>query len=119
MANVLVLDDDRALLNLMVTVLQRAGHQVAGLLSASEAEDRLAHGAYDLAIIDLFLEGVRGEEIIKAMRGRHPTMKLIAISGAIGEGAGLGVDLALGKPFRPRALVEAVAGLLSPTVPDR
>jgi CheY-like chemotaxis protein len=115
MANILILDDNRALLDLMTVVLTRAGHHVVGVLDGASALERLAQERFEITIADLVMDGIGGGQVMQMIRPRYPSIKLIAISGAVAaeSAVALGADMALTKPFRPRALVEAVTELLA------
>jgi DNA-binding response OmpR family regulator len=78
----------------------------------------LDDGAYDAAIVDMYLPEVDGPEVISRIR-RHrrlSTMPIIAVSagGAPARTAALdaGADLFLDKPMRLRQIVESMVELV-------
>ena len=70
-------------------------------------------GRFDLAIVDIFLQGTNGAELIGQMRERVPNFPVVAISGMtaldfVSASPGLSDVVCLQKPFRPNQLVGAV-----------
>lgn len=122
MTRILIIDDDKAVRGAMQVLLQVEGFEVA---LASDGPSGLAAVQTvkpDLVIVDMFMPGMNGRDTIRALRARAPHLPIIAASGAMAappagsgesaEGADVGPDVRLYKPFRPRQLIEAVRGLL-------
>lgn len=68
MAKILIIDDEAANRLLVATLLQYAGHQV---LEASNGDDALQTARDhhpDLIILDLFLPGMHGTQLVKHLR---------------------------------------------------
>ena len=77
-------------------------------------------GGFDLAIVDLFMPGMDGLEVIKSIRQVNPALPMIAASGFMFGGAcptmpgfeamakEAGAIGTLYKPFRPRDVLCAV-----------
>jgi DNA-binding response OmpR family regulator len=116
--SILVVDDDRALRELVGTVLERAGYKVGAAASAGEAMEMILAGGYDLAVVDVQLPDVSGLELVGRLRARSPDLRVVIMTGdtapetlmkAFAERA----DRYLTKPFEPRALLETVARVLS------
>jgi DNA-binding NtrC family response regulator len=118
--NIVVVDDEPALLESMRCYLTRLGHAVVGLQDARSAWEYFAgdpSGEY-VIIIDLTLEGMSGEELIRKVIERKPDMAVIATSGYPPALHGLrelgAARLAtLEKPFTPRMLTQALESLLT------
>ena len=68
----LIVEDDRAILELVKIVLQRENFEVEGVRSAAAAIDLLASVAYDLLIIDLMLPEIGGEELLGFLEQTQP-----------------------------------------------
>jgi DNA-binding NtrC family response regulator len=67
----------------------------------------------DLAIVDVFLQGTSGLDVISIMRERVPDLPVVAISGMmtldfVSTSPGLCNVVCLQKPFRPNQLVHAI-----------
>ena len=79
----------------------------AGLKAFEEAE-------FDLAVVDIFLLGTNGYDVITSMRERKPALPIVAISGMtaldfIADAPELSNVVCLQKPFRPGELMTAIA----------
>src|SRR5437899_434333 len=108
MANILVVDDEPALLESMRTYLTRLGHSVTAFQNAESAERFTADlSAFSVIIVDMTLEGMPGEEFIHKVIERNPAVAVLATSGYPGSlhnfesppGARIAM---LEKPFTPR-----------------
>ena len=117
----MVVDDDPALLGFTTKYLSRLGYVVSPFRSAEEAWKRFEQPAahYALAVIDLSLSGIPGEQLSRMMLGANPDVRLIVTSGFPFDlqrllEAGPGRVAFLHKPFNPAMLVEAVKGLIGP-----
>ena len=51
--------------------------------------------AFDLIMVDMFMPGLDGAEIIKAIRSRNSTIPIIAMTGFAGRGLATGEDSVL------------------------
>jgi len=87
MANILVVDDEPALLESMRTYLTRLGHSVAAFQNAESAWERFiaAPSAYSAVIVDMTLEGMSGEQFIRKLLDRNPAVAILATSGYPGS----------------------------------
>jgi two-component system alkaline phosphatase synthesis response regulator PhoP len=120
MANILVVDDEPALLESMRSYLSRLGHVVAAFGSAASAWECFAAGpsAHAAVIVDMTLSGMSGEEFIEKVRGLNPGVRILAMSGYsvslrnLHEPQGARIAI-LEKPFTPRMLTEALDRLLA------
>lgn len=77
--NILVVEDDVDINRLLVTFLNKQGHQTESAFSGSEAKLLLSLRDYDLILLDLMLPGISGEELIKDIRS-HSYVPVIIIS---------------------------------------
>jgi DNA-binding response OmpR family regulator len=106
--------DDQPDIRTMVSIVLRvnhfdvveAGNAAAGLKEFEAAE-------FDLAIVDIFLQGTNGFEVIMKMRERIPDFPIVAISGMtmldfVNDTPEVSNVVCLQKPFRPADLVLAV-----------
>jgi CheY-like chemotaxis protein len=112
-AKILVVDDDRAMRELLVTTLQLEGAQV---VAAGSAEEALGHaGPFDLALIDMALEDLRGDELLAALRGAEMVVHTALVSGSEPGptlAPGGRPDAWIRKPFEIEHLLETVRDLL-------
>jgi two-component system, OmpR family, response regulator CpxR len=122
--DILVIDDDAILRDLVTDWLEAAGYRVRGESSCGAAARDLAPQAPALIVSDMFMPGPCGAEAIKQLKGQHPDVALIAVSGHFNSGQGIsaqaaldaGADRALAKPFKRAELLRAVAELVGAPV---
>lgn len=74
---VLVVDDDEAVLGLERSVLEREGMRVLTAESAPAALDVLARESVPLMVVDYFMPGMSGQELIERVRARDPIVQVI------------------------------------------
>jgi DNA-binding response OmpR family regulator len=108
----LIVDDDRFLLENLKRLLQREGYGVQTATSGEDALERIATEPCDLMILDLGLPGADGLSTCRRLRGKHtfPVIMLTARSDAMDKVIGLevGADDYLTKPFEPSELLARV-----------
>ena len=116
MTTVLVVDDERNLVELVQRYLEREGYSV---LSAADGETalRVARASHpDLVVLDVMLPGADGIEVCRQLRqfSNAYVLMLTARTEEIDKIIGLsaGADDYLTKPFSPRELVARVRALL-------
>jgi len=118
---ILVIDDDPLMRDLITDWLEGAGYHVLKATDCSAACTALErHPA--LVVSDMWMPGPCGAEAIRWMRGKHPGLQLIAVSGHFGSGQGTspqdavsaGAARALAKPLNRAELLGAVAELIGP-----
>jgi CheY-like chemotaxis protein len=125
-ANILVIDDDTAVLATVELVLKRQGHQVITTTDAYAGLGRLEQASFDLVIVDIFMPEMDGLETINQINLRRPALLIVVMSGyqfeaSIAErpdflhmATELGAYVSLKKPFRPADLLDAVGKCLVP-----
>jgi two-component system phosphate regulon response regulator PhoB len=116
---ILVVEDDRALAELLSYHLQRAGYAVEQTADGHDALARAREGKPDLVLLDWMIEGMAGIEVCRLLRGRAETAEMpIIMLTARGEeadrlrGLDTGADDYVTKPFSPKELVARVAAVL-------
>jgi two-component system, NtrC family, response regulator GlrR len=114
---ILVVDDDKNLLELAKTRLSASNHQVTVALGSEEALGAARAENFDLAIVDLRLADQDGMTLMETLHARYPGMPVIILTGhASVEGAveamKRGAYTYLTKPFDPRELVLQIARAL-------
>ena len=81
---VLAVDDDEAVLALLLNVLQDAGYEVSTAQDGAEALRMAQSQPLDLVLTDLVMPNRDGIEVIQTIRKQQPNLRIIAISGAFG-----------------------------------
>lgn len=102
MANILVVDDDKAILDLIENILSKSGHFVKKI---EDPEKTLSENFnfYNLIILDIMMPGIDGFQLCSQIRAQadSPILFLTAKTeeADIIKGLGLGADDYLTKPF--------------------
>jgi DNA-binding response OmpR family regulator len=116
---ILVVDDERNIVDLLRLYLEKEGY---GVVAAGDGEEALIlHARHDpdLVILDLMLPRRDGFEVCREIRhrGDTPILMLTARSDDVDSivGLELGADDYVTKPFNPRALVARVKAILRRT----
>jgi len=113
MPRVLVIDD-QADVRAMISIVLRIHHfEIVEAESAAAALKLFEEASFDLAIVDIFLQGACGSDLIATLRGRVPNLAVVAISGMtsldfLSETPELSDVVCLQKPFRPADLMRAI-----------
>lgn len=117
---VLVVDDDPALQKLVTTLLQRAGMESVGALTAATAIEVLKERPLpNVIILDMMLPDTSGIEFLKQMRSKEifdhvPVVILSALADPdqIREALNSGADRYLTKPYIVNNLISTVQDLI-------
>lgn len=103
MNNILVVDDERDIVNLIELYLTNEGYNVYKCYSGLEALEILKNNSIDLAIIDLMMPEMDGFELCKRIRDNYvfPLIMLTAKNEDTDKimGLNLGADDYITKPF--------------------
>ena len=107
--NILVIDDEVAVNNNIRKILAKKGYHVDQAVTKNEALDKIQSSPYKLVLLDLKIPGVRGLELLKAVRDRNSETKVIIITGYASietavESARMGAIDYLPKPFTPNEI---------------
>lgn len=117
--NVLVVEDEEAIREMLVMVLEQADLQVIAVASAEQAIQSLAESRIDLMVLDWMLPGISGVELAKRLK-RDPSYKELPIIllTARGEeedkirGLEIGADDYMTKPFSPKELIARIKAVM-------
>ena len=121
MANkrLLLVEDDRALADLVAFHFERAGYEVTRTGDGEEALILVDEVKPDVILLDWMIEGISGIEVCRRLRRRATTANVpIMMLTARGEesdrirGFETGADDYVTKPFSPRELVARVGAVL-------
>ncbi len=120
MNHILVIDDDRELVDLLKEYLVPEGFTVDAAFDHASGLSKALKGQDELVILDVMLPGGSGFELLKRMRAEAsttPVLLLTARGDAVDRIVGLqiGADDYLPKPFDPRELVARIHAILRRT----
>ena len=117
MADILIVEDDRAIVRGLEANLAYEGYDVRYVLRGDEAVASVARARPDLVILDVMLPGLSGFEVCRMIRRtdrRLPILLLTARGDDVDKvmGLDLGADDYLTKPFSLTELLARVRALL-------
>ena len=122
MPRILLLDDQSDVRAVVALALRVKGFEVAGFATAAAGLAAFEESSFDLAIVDIFLGGTNGADVIRALRERAPNLPIVAISGVtaldfLSASPELANVVCLQKPFRPTELLRAIQAATDAPVP--
>jgi two-component system response regulator AtoC len=81
-ARILFVDDDDAFRDALSDALRQSGFDVSEARSAEEALRQADDdGSYDVALVDLRLPGISGEQLVREIHQRAPSVEVIVLTG--------------------------------------
>ena len=116
---ILVVEDEKALLKLYKRMLEADGHEVTAVKTGQEALDLTKGEAFDLMFLDIMLPDIRGDKIVEEIRGRGDETTVILITGfpelqSSIDALDLGIYEILLKPIKIDELLRVAHEALSP-----
>jgi DNA-binding NtrC family response regulator len=122
---VLAVDDSEEIVATVAQALRGAGYAVTSALSGGEALRLLGEQYFDLIVTDLIMPETDGIDLIKEMKSRYPSARILVMTGGgsylpiddcVKIVRKLGAHTVLLKPFTVTQLVEAVKSTLDAPV---
>jgi CheY-like chemotaxis protein len=120
MARILVVEDSPESLELMVYLLEVAGHSVVRAATLARALAELRHTPLDAVVCDINLSGASGLDLLRSVRSEpgFADMAILAVTAAAGRdlpqrARALGFDAFFRKPIDPRSFARDVERVLS------
>jgi two-component system phosphate regulon response regulator PhoB len=121
---VLVIDDEKDLIELVRYNLEKAGFEVIGARDGKAGIEIATQHGPDVIVLDVMMPGMDGLEVAKRLRAQDRTSRtpLIMLTAKAEEadrvvGLEIGADDYVTKPFSPRELVARVKAVLRRTAP--
>jgi two-component system alkaline phosphatase synthesis response regulator PhoP len=116
---ILVIDDEKDLIELVRYNLEKEGYRVIGALDGESGVSQAVSEKPDLVIIDLMLPGIDGLEVCRQLRQKPQTssIPILMLTAKTTEsdrvvGLEMGADDYMTKPFSPRELTARVKAIL-------
>jgi two-component system phosphate regulon response regulator PhoB len=115
----LLVEDDRALADLLMWHFEREGYDIVRTADGDEALILAEERTPDLVVLDWMIEGVSGIEVCRRLRRRastaHVPIIMLTARGEVSDrirGLETGADDYVTKPFSPRELLARVGAVL-------
>jgi CheY-like chemotaxis protein len=120
MGSVLVIEDEKGILELIEDALTRFGYQVETAHDGNEGVRKYDRGGFDVVVTDYLMPELDGLGVVRHIRNSvRPWTPIVGMSGTPWLLQQAGFDLILTKPFPLRHLVEAVQQLCGGFVPPK
>jgi DNA-binding response OmpR family regulator len=115
-AEILVIDDDRSLVDVLTMSLQDAGFAVRSAFNGRLGWDAFLHKKPDLVVLDLLMPELDGLQVCKLIRKQHAT-PIVMLTSRDEEmdkvlGLEMGADDYVTKPFSTRELIARIRAAL-------
>jgi DNA-binding response OmpR family regulator len=112
---VLIIDDDRALSNLVSFIMRHDGFEVVTANDGDHGIREATTSQFDAVILDLRMPGKDGRTVFRELReaGVQSPVLILSAFNARQAQEELGAEAYLNKPFEPTELANAVRRLLS------
>jgi len=116
-STVLVIDDELVIRELVMEILESAGHDVTGADSAERALALLDTNEFDLVVSDVVMPGLSGIELLEAVNAHRASLPVVLVTGAgtydtLSQALMRGAAGLVTKPFAHKDLQAAVADAL-------
>jgi CheY-like chemotaxis protein len=120
----LIVDDTKDMRDLLVRMVDRAGHVADEVADGVEATIALSAHRYDVMLLDLSMPRMSGEDVVRWLHA-HPDraegLHTVVVTAWGGERRGtlqeLGITTVLAKPFRLQQLTDLIAGIAAEDLP--
>jgi CheY-like chemotaxis protein len=116
---VLLVDDEKMVLDVGKAILQRLGHKVIAALSGEEALEQFRQHRESIGcvVLDLTMPGMDGKEAFQRLRELSPTLPIIIASGltvdqVLSQFEGMAPTSAIQKPYQIADLSAKIQGIL-------
>jgi DNA-binding response OmpR family regulator len=120
MPRILVIDDQSHVRRMISLVLRVHRFEIVEAASGAAGLKEFETSQLDLAIVDIFLQGTNGLDVIRMMRERIANFPIIVMSGMtaldfVSASPELSNVVCLQKPFRPNELIAAIEAASAPS----
>ena len=114
MCNVLVIDDEKMILDMLQQALTLFGYNVETAPDGREGLQMYEDGDFNLIITDICMPGIDGHDVVRHIRNSdRPNTPVIGLSGTPWLLNGNGFNYTFPKPFEIKTLINTVNELTS------
>ena len=112
MSTILVIDDEKGIVQLMHQALTKYGHRVETADDGQEGIRKFDDGCFDIVITDILMPVIDGNGVVAHIRkSEKQSIPVIAISGTPWLLESDNFDMVLPKPFPLNKLIESIRSL--------
>jgi len=116
--NILIVDDEKDVVEVLKGSLSRKGYEVDGALSGEEALEILKKQETDLILLDIVMPGLKGTEVAKIVKEKYPHTKIMVVTAFPKESEALTQEnITEGlfiKPFKLKELYTKLEEIMRP-----
>ncbi|MGA9116896.1 MAG: response regulator [Bacteroidota bacterium] len=110
---ILLVDDDPDLRAMVCSQLRQAGFEPEEAEDGTAALDKLGRTSFPVMLLDIMLPGMSGLEVLQKARERHPSCKVIMLTGMAGLSAAIeslksGAEDYITKPYSMEYLLTSI-----------
>ncbi len=123
---ILVVDDERDVVELVKKILEKEGYSVVPAYSGKEALDILKRESVDLVLLDVMMPEMSGWDVLESLRvheeHRELPVTMVTVKRGLGDierGYRLGVNSYIVKPFKRDVLTKSVRCILEAEKEER
>ncbi|MBL7019740.1 MAG: UDP-3-O-[3-hydroxymyristoyl] N-acetylglucosamine deacetylase [Nitrospinaceae bacterium] len=117
-ARILIVDDEKNIVHSLTEILADEGYEVAKTGDGIEALEIIQTDPPDLVLLDIWLPGMDGIEVLKTVKAYHPEIEVLIMSGhgtidTAVKATKLGAQDFIEKPFSLDRITQSIADVLS------
>ena len=116
MVSVLLVEDDKAIVNSLTEFLMKEDYKITAVPGQRKAQEVLRTERFDLVLLDISLKDGNGYSLCSKIKSEYDiSVIFLTASGdeaSVVAGFDLGADDYIAKPFRPRELVSRIKNAL-------
>ena len=117
-ARILIVDDEKNIVSSLTGILVDEGYEVAKTGDGIEALEIIQTDPPDLVLLDIWLPGMDGIEVLKTVKAYHPDIEVLIMSGhgtidTAVKATKLGAQDFIEKPFSLERITQSIEDVLS------
>lgn len=115
MKKILVIDDEKMIVDAMQVILEDMGYRVNGFQNSQEGEKDALENDYDLILVDLRMPEKNGAEVTESILKEKPNARILIITGhptdpLAGRALDAGAMALVKKPFEIAKILDFLKG---------
>lgn len=117
---ILVVDDEENIVNVVEEILKPEGYKILKAYNGQECLEQLKKTKPDLVLLDFFMPGMSGREVLEKIR-QDPKLKDLKIAfmtvatfspSGEREVESMGIEDYIKKPFEPKDMIKRIKGII-------